>query len=34
MDIVKNNFPPNIKFLYGLEQKDEKQTEDILNYMR
>ena len=24
MDIVKNNFPPNIKFLYGLEQKNEK----------
>jgi SecD/SecF fusion protein len=23
MDIVKNNFPSNIKFLYGLEQKDE-----------
>ncbi|MEO8823705.1 MAG: protein translocase subunit SecD, partial [Ginsengibacter sp.] len=24
MDVVKNNFPPNIKFLYGLEQKNEK----------
>ncbi len=24
MDIVKNNFPSNLKFLYGLEQKDEK----------
>lgn len=24
MDLVKNNFPPNIKFLYGLEQKNEK----------
>ncbi|MEO9021407.1 MAG: protein translocase subunit SecDF [Ginsengibacter sp.] len=24
MDIVKNNFPPNIKFLYGLQQKNEK----------
>ncbi|MEO6637286.1 MAG: protein translocase subunit SecF, partial [Ginsengibacter sp.] len=24
MDIVKNNFPSNMKFLYGLEQKDEK----------
>jgi len=24
MDVVKNNFPPNIKFLYGLEQKNDK----------
>ena len=24
MAVVKNNFPPNIKFLYGLEQKNEK----------
>jgi len=24
MDVVKNNFPPNIKFLYGLQQKNEK----------
>jgi SecD/SecF fusion protein len=24
MDLVKNYFPPNIKFLYGLEQKNEK----------
>ncbi|MEO8569259.1 MAG: protein translocase subunit SecDF [Ginsengibacter sp.] len=24
MDIVKNNFPSDMKFLYGLEQKDEK----------
>ena len=24
MDVVRNNFPPNIKFLYGLEQKNEK----------
>ncbi len=24
MDIVKNNFPANIKFLYGLQQKNEK----------
>ena len=24
MDIVKNNFPSDVKFLYGLEQKDEK----------
>src|SRR6185312_7265476 len=24
MPVVKNNFPPNIKFLYGLEQKNEK----------
>ena len=24
MDIVKNNFPSNMKFLYGLEQKDDK----------
>ena len=24
LDIVKNNFPPNIKFLYGLQQKNEK----------
>lgn len=24
MDVVKNDFPPNIKFLYGLEQKNEK----------
>jgi SecD/SecF fusion protein len=24
MDIVKSNFPPNIKFLYGLQQKNEK----------
>ncbi|MEP6583811.1 MAG: protein translocase subunit SecDF [Ginsengibacter sp.] len=24
MDIVKNNFPADMKFLYGLEQKDEK----------
>ncbi|MDP4284446.1 MAG: protein translocase subunit SecDF [Bacteroidota bacterium] len=24
MDVVKNNFPANIKFLYGLEQKNEK----------
>ncbi len=24
MDVVRNNFPPNIKFLYGLEQKNDK----------
>ncbi|HEY9340471.1 MAG TPA: protein translocase subunit SecDF [Hanamia sp.] len=24
MDIVKNNFPANIKFLYGMQQKNEK----------
>src|SRR5665647_966091 len=24
MDVVKNSFPPNIKFLYGLQQKNEK----------
>ncbi|MEO6812361.1 MAG: protein translocase subunit SecDF [Ginsengibacter sp.] len=24
MDVVKNNFPANIKFLYGLQQKNEK----------
>ena len=24
MDVVKNNFPSNIKFLYGLQQKNEK----------
>lgn len=24
MDVVKNDFPPNIKFLYGLEQKNDK----------
>ncbi|MEO9004903.1 MAG: protein translocase subunit SecD, partial [Ginsengibacter sp.] len=24
LPVVKNNFPPNIKFLYGLEQKNEK----------
>jgi SecD/SecF fusion protein len=24
MDLVRNYFPPNIKFLYGLEQKNEK----------
>jgi SecD/SecF fusion protein len=24
MDVVRNNFPPNIKFLYGLQQKNEK----------
>ena len=24
MDVVKNNFPSNLKFLYGIEQKDEK----------
>ena len=24
MDIVRNNFPPNIKFLYGLEEKNDK----------
>ena len=24
LDVVKNNFPPNIKFLYGLQQKNEK----------
>ncbi|MDE3212047.1 MAG: protein translocase subunit SecD, partial [Bacteroidota bacterium] len=24
LDVVRNNFPPNIKFLYGLEQKDPK----------
>ena len=24
MDVVKNNFPTNLKFLYGPEQKDEK----------
>ncbi|MEO8960580.1 MAG: protein translocase subunit SecDF [Ginsengibacter sp.] len=24
LNVVKNNFPPNIKFLYGLEQKNEK----------
>jgi SecD/SecF fusion protein len=24
MDVVKNNFPSNIKFLYGMQQKDEK----------
>jgi len=24
ISVVKNNFPPNIKFLYGLEQKNEK----------
>jgi SecD/SecF fusion protein len=27
MDVVRNNFPPNIKFLYGLEQKNEKTGE-------
>lgn len=26
MDIVKNNFPSDMKFLYGLEQKDEKSS--------
>ncbi|KAA9040658.1 protein translocase subunit SecDF [Ginsengibacter hankyongi] len=24
LDVVKNNFPANLKFLYGLEEKDEK----------
>ena len=24
LDVVKNNFPSNLKFLYGLEEKDEK----------
>jgi len=24
LDVVKNNFPSNIKFLYGIEEKDEK----------
>jgi SecD/SecF fusion protein len=24
LDVVKNNFPVNLKFLYGLEEKDEK----------
>ncbi|MGN6601699.1 MAG: protein translocase subunit SecDF [Ginsengibacter sp.] len=24
MDLVRNNFPPNIKFLYGIEQKNDK----------
>jgi SecD/SecF fusion protein len=24
MEVVRNNFPPNIKFLYGLEQKNDK----------
>ena len=24
LDVVKNNFPSNIKFLYGMEEKDEK----------
>jgi SecD/SecF fusion protein len=24
LDVVKNNFPGNVKFLYGIEQKDEK----------
>jgi SecD/SecF fusion protein len=24
LDVVKNNFPTNLKFLYGLEEKDEK----------
>ncbi len=27
MDVVRNNFPPNIKFLYGLEQKNAKSGE-------
>jgi SecD/SecF fusion protein len=30
LPIVKNNFPPDIKFLYGLEEKDEKGAKKYL----
>ena len=30
LDIVKNNFPANLKFLYGVEEKDEKSSRKFL----
>ena len=31
LDVVKNNFPSNLKFLYGIEEKDEKSGKKFLS---